>query len=151
MIKLTKKSLKLFLALVSLGLTSYTVQAEQKTEFNGHELHYIVLNTTELPAEIANTYGITRSGQRAFINLSVLHKEDNGYHTPVPADVTAIHRNLIGQTKTIELQEIREGDAIYYIGTFKMYDQDVLWFDVEVSVKDTPVYDFSFSQKVWRE
>ncbi len=125
--------------------------AEQKEDFAGHELHYIVLNTTEIPASVASQYGITRSGKRAFINLAILKKNDTDFGTPVAAVVTARQRSLIGQQSNIELQEIREGDAIYYIGTFKIINQEILWFDVVLEVIDGPSLEFSFSQKVWRE
>lgn len=136
--------------LIALMATA-TVQAEQKVEFNGYELHYIVLNTTEIPADIAGRYDIVRSGKRAFINLSVLKQTDDGYGTPVPADIEAIERTLLGQQLKIDLQEIREGTAIYYIGSFPILDRETLWFDIDLTVNNGPSYDFSFPQQVWQE
>lgn len=125
--------------------------AEQKVEFNGYEMHYIVLNTTVLAPAVANNYDITRSGRRAFINLALLKQTDDGHGMPVAADITALQRTLVGQRLDIELTEIREGDAIYYIGTFPILDRETLWFDIELTVNDGPSFDFSFSDQVWQE
>lgn len=127
------------------------VHAEQKVDFSGHELHYIVLNTTEISAQVAQKYDIIRSGKRAFINLSVLRQTSDGYGQPVSADITAIERSLLGQMLKINLQEIREGSAIYYIGTFPIIDRETLWFDIDLTVDNGPSFDFSFPQKVWQE
>ena len=125
--------------------------AEQKVEFSHYELHYIVLNTTEIPPQVAQLYNITRSGKQAFINLSVLQKTIGDYGTPVAASLTARQRSLVGQTSLINLREIREGDAIYYIGTFRIFDQETLWFDIELELNDGTTFDYSFAQKVWQE
>jgi len=134
-----------------LSVFAAAVFAEQKVEFDGYELHYIILNTTEIPADVASHYDIVRSGKRAFINLSVLKQTEDGYGLPVSADISAIQRTLIGQQSKIKLQEIREGDAIYYIGTFRIINREVLWFDVDLKVIDGPDFEYSFSQKVWQE
>lgn len=127
------------------------VWAQQKVDFDGHELHYIVLNTTELQPDIAARYDITRSGRRAFINLSVLKKQPGTIGVAVEAQVTAVQRNLFGQRADIELDVIREGNSIYHIGDFLIFDQETLWFDVEVQVDGLAPFTYSFPQKVWRE
>lgn len=142
--------LKSALVCTLLFLSAFSA-AEQKVDFANHELHYIVLNTTEIPADIAERYNFVRSGKRAFINLSILEKTDDGYGTPVPASVTAMQRSLIGQTIPIELEEIREGTAIYYIGDFQIINREVLWFDVSLELTDGTQFEFTFDQQVWQE
>ena len=137
--------------LATLIMLSALSLAEQKVDFAGYELHYIVLNTTEIPPAVAETYDIVRSGKRAFINLSILKKTDDGYGIPTAAAVTGVQRTLLGQRQTIDLQEIREGDAIYYIGTFTILNQETLWFDIDLTVQGGPSFEYSFPQKVWRE
>jgi hypothetical protein len=141
---------KLLLTATFLLLTT-SVFAEQKVTFGDYELHYIVLNTTEIPADIAKQYDIQRSRKRAFINLSILKTTSDGYGTPVSADVTAVQRTLIGQRADIELREIREGDAIYYIGSFQIINRETLWFDVNLTLKSGYEYEHVFSQQVWQE
>jgi hypothetical protein len=140
----------LLIATLSFLLTSIAV-AEQKVEFGNYDLHYIVLNTTEIPADIAAQYDLNRSGKRAFINLSVLQKTDDGYGKPVPASIVAVQRSLLGQVVPIDLREIREGTAIYYIGDFQIINRETLWFDVELVLEDGTEFEFSFDQQVWQE
>lgn len=125
--------------------------AQQKVDFDNYELHYIVLNTTELQPDIAARYNITRSGRRAFINLSVLEKQPGTIAKAVEANVTAVQRNLLGQRANIPLTTIREGQAIYHLGDFLIFDQETIWFDLEVQVEGLAPFSFTFPQKVWRE
>lgn len=143
--------MKTLMTLMASLLVATLAVAEQKTDFGNYELHYIVLNTTEIPVKIAEQYDLTRSGKRAFINLSVLQKTDDGYGKPVPASITANQRSLIGQVVPIDLREIREGTAIYYIGNFQIINRETLWFDLELSLEDGTDFEFSFDQQVWQE
>jgi hypothetical protein len=132
-------------------MLSLCAYAEQKVDFSGYEMHYIVLNTTEVPAAIAERYQLNRSAKRAFINLSILKQTADGYGKAVTADIKAIERTLLGQRLDIDLQEIREGDAIYYIGDFPIFDREVLWFDVALTLEDGTEFTFTFDQQVWQE
>ncbi len=143
--------MKPFMSFLISTFLSVSVFAEQKVEFDGYEMHYIVLNTTEIPAEIAEFYALKRSGKRAFINLSILKQTPDGYGTPVTTDVTAIQRSLVGQKIDIALREIREGEAIYYIGDFPIINREVLWFDIDLILEDDTRFSFSFDQQVWQE
>ena len=143
--------MKTLITTLLLSVLSLTALAEQKVEFNGYEMHYIVLNTTEVPADIAKQYQFNRSGKRAFINLSILKQTDDGYGTAVPATISAVERTLLGQQLEISLREIREGDAIYYIGDFPIFDREVLWFDVNLTLQDGTEYSYTFEQQVWQE
>lgn len=138
------------LIVITMACTSLSY-AEQKVAFDGHELHYIVFNSTEIAPDIAENYGLVRSGRRAFINLAVLEMVDERYGTPVPADITVTQRSLLGQQQNIPLTEIREGSAIYYIATFPIIDREVLWFDVDLVVDDGPSFQFTFDEQVWQE
>ncbi|MEJ2041771.1 MAG: DUF4426 domain-containing protein [Reinekea sp.] len=143
--------MKTLITTLLFSVLSVTALAEQKVEFNGYEMHYIVLNTTEVPADIAKRYQFNRSGKRAFINLSILKQTDDGYGSAVPATVNAVERTLLGQKLDISLREIREGDAIYYIGDFPIFDREVLWFDVNLTLQDGTQFSYTFDQQVWQE
>ena len=51
------------------------------------------------------------------------------------------HNNLLGQTRDLQLREIREGDAIYYIGEFPIVDRETIRFSLQVTPdgRETPV------------
>lgn len=134
-----------------LGAATCLAIAEQKVDFDKYELHYIVLNTTVLNAEVAKQHGIARSRKRAFINLAVLTQSEDGYGEPVAVELTASQRSLIGQRSQIQLAEIREGRAIYYIGSFEILNREMLWFDIALKVPLGPDFEFTFAQQVWQE
>ena len=137
--------------LLGLAMTLGLAHAEQKVEFRGHELHYIVLNSTNLSPEIASQYGLQRSGRMALVNLSVLEQQPDGVATPVEADVSVRVRNLIGQAQDVDLEVVREQNAIYHLGQVRIDDREMLWFDVTVNLPGEPVFEYSFSQEMWEE
>ena len=60
-------------------------------------------------------------------------------------DVSA--RNLAGQGRSIRMREIREGNAIYYIGEFGVANEETLNFDVRAQPQGSQaIVDVRFSQ-----
>ena len=59
----------------------------------------------------------------------------------VSAQIDAQSNNLLGQTNTLKLREVREGDAIYYIGEFPIVDRETLRFSLQVTPQgqETPI------------
>jgi len=98
---------------------------------DGYTVHFNALPSTALSAEVARAYGITRSGTRGFLNIAVL-RDDAGTGTPVPARIAARSRALTGQVGAIELRELRDQDAIYYVGEFRIRGEEQLRFELEV-------------------
>ncbi len=128
-------------------------RGEQKQVFGDYEVHYIGLNSSFLPPEAAEAYGITRSRALGYISVSILHKEEG---SDVPAalsgKVTGTIRNLLGQSRELEFQEIKETNAVYYITTFRFDDEDMY----NVNLKATPegqsrTFDVKFSQRFYEE
>ncbi|MES2605319.1 MAG: DUF4426 domain-containing protein [Pseudomonadota bacterium] len=120
-----------FLFSCATWLGAETAQAESAT-FGEYTVHYIAVNTTFLTPEIAAQYRITRSNRRAFLNIAVLHNNADGSTTPVTAILKGGKRNLMQQSADIPFTEIREGDAIYYIGQFDFSNAENLRLTVEV-------------------
>jgi len=94
-----------------------------------HVVHFSAQTTDQLPPEVARAYNIVRSKNRAMLNVSVLEETDN---TAVNAAVTVKTVNLTGQLKNVTMQEITEGDAIYYIGEVAIANRETLVFDISV-------------------
>jgi hypothetical protein len=83
---------------------------------------------------VARQYGITRSGTLGLLNIAVLRRPGpNGQPEAVAAHVRAFVRPLTGQRNEIELREIREQDAIYYIGSFRVRGEELLRFELDVT------------------
>ena len=141
--------LQSLLLLTSLLLSAIAV-ADTK-EFGDYTVHYLAVNSTFLTPEIPEQYGIVRSRRSAFINISVLHNNDDGSTTAVPAMVAGGKYNLI-QRSTIEFNEIREGDAIYYIGEFDFSNAEKLRFNIDVQPEHQgKVYQLEWQTQLYAE
>jgi hypothetical protein len=108
--------------------------AETFREFQNYEVHFNALRTDTLPAEVAKSYGIQRSGNRVMLNVTVLRKtgEQQPRH-PVESAVNVDAYNLTGQLKGMEMRRISEGEAIYYIGEANISGNEILVFDITVT------------------
>lgn len=99
-------------------------------DFGKYVVHYNAISTDQIAPAIAKTYGITRSPNRAMINISVLRKNEGATGTAVNATVTTKVVNLTGQLKSVEIRQITEGEAIYYIGEINVANAETLIFDI---------------------
>lgn len=146
------KALMKLLTLLA-AMSSFPANAQQAQHFEGYTVHYNALNSSMISPEVAKSYGIQRSDSRALINISVFKNTENQLPKAVKATVTTTGRNLIGQTRTIEMREILEGgDAIYYIGELSVANMETFDFTVEVTPegKNRP-YEVKFRQQFYTE
>ena len=97
-------------------------------DFGAYIVHFNALTTDQLHAEVAQQYGIVRSDNRPMLNVSILRKEDGGLPQPVSGQVTVAANNLTGQLKSGSLREVREQEAIYYIGEYGIANGGTLIF-----------------------
>ncbi len=121
-----------WLAFLVMSWLAGLTHAESKT-FGNYTVHYIAVNSTFLTPEIAAQYNIVRSSRRAFLNIAVLRNNADGSTTPVAAMVEGGKRNLMQQTSSIDFAEVREGEAIYYIGQFDFSNAEIVRFAVDVT------------------
>jgi hypothetical protein len=109
-----------------------TVGAENSTHTGGYTIHHNALTTDNLPIQVANAYGIQRSKTRGLLNVSVLRENSNGPGTPVRAEIIAVARTLYGQIRPMDMREVVEGEAIYYLADFPVAHREILNFDLEI-------------------
>jgi hypothetical protein len=93
-------------------------------------VHFSAQSTDQLPPDVARTYNIVRSKNRAMLAVSVLQATDN---KPVTAVVTVKTVNLTGQLKNVTMRQVNEGEAIYYIGEVTIANRETLIFDISVT------------------
>lgn len=127
---------KAFALAASLALTGWlpgAATAENSTSVLGYTIHHNAMTTDNLTPEVARAYGLQRSKNRGMLNVSVIKEKPGTTGEPVTAEVAASATNLAGQHRTIPMREIEDGDAIYYIGEFRIADEETLKFTVEVT------------------
>lgn len=119
---------------LSMALTlADTASSEQASRFNGYVAHYNTFNSTLLTPDVARAYGITRSGNLALLNIAVLKENPGALNEPVRARVDVEASNLAGQRKVIEMNEIEDAGAIYYIGTFRIRNEERINFNIDIT------------------
>ncbi|AOW76170.1 MAG: hypothetical protein ACI9O3_001662 [Colwellia sp.] len=136
----------LFIILVSLTLVS-NVFAENMKKLGSMQVHYMAINATFLTPKVAKAYDIERSRFNGLINISVL--DDTKPSTPAKAvTIQGKARNDIGQIKTLEFDEVKEGDAIYYLAQVNYTNEETFYFDITISDgKET--HQLKFKQKFY--
>lgn len=107
--------------------------AEQSSTFGDYTVHYSAFTTDILTPEVAKVYGIQRSKSRALLNISVLRKVMGTTGQPVRAKVHASATNLSAQLRQINVRELSENGAIYYIAETPVADGEILRFSITVT------------------
>jgi len=142
----------LLLSMFLLALCSFS-QAEQFVEDDQYVVHYSAFNSSMLTPDVAKTYDLMRSRQRAIMNISVQKKMPGGA-TPkaVMAQLEGYTGALGGSERQLDFKVITEGDAIYYLAEFLIGNGEKLNFDIKV--KPTPDHTpikVSFSQEFFQD
>ncbi len=127
------------------------VQAQQAETFGPWEIHYHAMNTMLLDRSVASAYDIRRDGGRAMLSTTILRTDGSDGPEAHPARVEVRAANLAGQRRDIEMQEIQEDEAIYYVGEFRFRNEETLRFSITVTPegRDGPPLEFTFSQKFY--
>ena len=117
---------------LALNFAAPGVQADNSQDFGDYVIHYNSLATDMLTPEVAREYHITRSQNNGMVNITVLKKVLGSPGQPVHARVEVTATNLTGQTRKIRMREVREGNAIYYIGEFGVTNEETVKFAARV-------------------
>lgn len=126
--KLSMKSLWILAALLLAPLAS----ADNATHTGGYTIHHNAFTTDSLPVQVATAYGIQRSKRRGMLNVTVIRDQPGTMGIPVHAQIRAVAKTLYGQIRPIEMREVVEDTAIYYIADFPVAHREMLNFEFEV-------------------
>ena len=121
-------------------------------DFGNYTVHFSAMSTDLLEPEIARTYNIVRSKNRAMLNISIIRKVADTTGQSVTADIQIAANNLTGQVKNMVLRKIQEGDAIYYIGDVQVANAETLVFDLYIKPEDSATsYPVRFSRQFYSD
>ncbi len=121
-------------------------------DFGDYVVHFNALSTDQLTPEVAKSYNIVRSRNRALLNVSIVKKAEGTIGQPVPGSVAALVTNDTGQVKESNLREIREGDAVYYVADFAVSNAETLVFTVDVTpINETSRFSVRFTRTFYDE
>ncbi len=124
--------IKFLLAItISFFVTTYA-SAENMKKLGSMDVHYMAIGSTFFTPEIAKVYGITRSRYNGLINISVLDNTKAG-NPAKTVSITGKAKNNLGQFKTIEFTEVKEGEAIYYLAQIKYSNEEKIHFTLAIN------------------
>jgi hypothetical protein len=132
----TMKRLTLISLLALLIIVSPLQAQETAKQFGDYVIHYNAVSTDFLTPEVARNYGIQRSKNRVLLTVSVLRGKIGVAGEPVAAKVKAHTSNLNDQTKKLNMREVRDGSAIYYIDTFSVSNEETIDMHISATPKD---------------
>jgi len=124
---------------VALAGAAFFANAENATHDSGYTIHHNAMTTDNLSPKIAKAYNIQRSKARGMLNVSVIKDKAGSTGTPVKAKVSAMASNpLTGHARLIDMREVSEGNAVYYIGDFGVGNRETLNFELQVTPNGAP-------------
>ncbi|KIQ83034.1 DUF4426 domain-containing protein [Aeromonas sp. L_1B5_3] len=109
-------------------LMTQPLRAEQMKELGPWQVHYNAFNSSFLTPEVAKTYGLERSRYNGIINIAVQDKQGKAQ----AVSVTGEAKNLTGTIRNLSFQEVKEGDAIYYLATLPYRNEDTYQFTLKI-------------------
>jgi hypothetical protein len=109
-------------------LMTLPLRAEQMKELGPWQVHYNAFNSSFLTPEVAKTYGLERSRYNGIINIAVQDKQGKAQ----AVSVTGEAKNLTGTIRNLSFQEVKEGDAIYYLATLPYRNEDTYQFTLKI-------------------
>lgn len=108
------------------------------------------VSTAHLGEAMAKQYGITRADDTVLLIVSVRQGPD-GRDVAVPADVSVTARTLSGTPAPLPLREVRTGELVDHVGTFKVTPPDTLTFDVKVARDGKQVASLTLTREITAE
>lgn len=114
----------------AIALNTFADAVETNKAFGDYTIFFNAFPSTTLPAAMAAAYNIERSGNTAFINITVF-KKDSKDTVMRAATLKGTFTDLI-TTKPLVFREIREQNSISYIAQVHFNNREVLRFDVQV-------------------
>ncbi len=129
------------------ALLSFPSVAEQKQQLGNWDVHYMLMPTTLLDADVAQQYQLSRSRNFQLLNISVLNSKDQQAQQ---VELSGTATNLAGQRQQLTFKPIKEGAALYYLaGVVARSEQKI---SIELTIRqgnETQI--LKFTQDVYPE
>ncbi len=128
-------------------LLSFAVNAEQKQQLGNWDVHYMLMPTTLLDAEVAKNYQLSRSRNYQLLNISVLNSKDQQAQQ---VELTGSATNLAGQRQQLTFKPVKEGAALYYLAGVEARSEQKMTIELTIRQgEQTQV--LKFTQDVYPE
>ena len=131
-------------------LVAPLTHAQQSERFDNYELHYSIVYSTFLTPQVAADFGLPRGKDKAMLTLSVRDAEAGDIQGR-PMAISGRSWDLINGGP-MEIKEVREGRATYYLIPFEFLDQEYRFFEFTFTPEGSDKsYDYKFKTQLWRQ
>ena len=141
--KLHRRGCSAAIAIALLALTLSAPNAWSRayvTEtVEGYTIRCSTIRSTELPEEVLVRYAVEADEAIGVLSCVVQEKEADGIFRNARADVTATVTNLVGMVQGSPMREVLEGDAVTYIATYPIPNDNPLTFELVIRPDGAPV------------
>lgn len=132
------------------SLLATLANAQQSERFDEFELHYSIVYSTFLTAEIAAKFGIPRGKDKAMLTLSV-RDADAGDVEGRPMEISGRTWDLI-TGGDMKIKEVREGRATYYLIPFEFLNREYRFFEFDFTPEgSSKTFSYTFKTQLWRQ
>ena len=132
-----------------LCLTSSFVHA-QFLKVGNIRVYANAMLSSQLNAEMARQYGITRSASRALLHV-VVREGTPGKDKTLPATITAVAIRKNGERSNINMQITREGQDVYYLGELNIVKNESVSFEIITQVEKQKPMRMTFLQEFFSQ
>jgi hypothetical protein len=123
--------------------------AKPYVKFGDNTVHFNLFSSTMLTPSTAKATGFTRADDIILLNIALVK---GAAHSGSPATVVGHYKNLLQQQRDLEFREINETDATYYLAAFRVTDEDILHFSIEVTpIGSEQSHTVEFSRKMYTD
>ncbi len=123
--------LLIFLPSIVFSEQQYYDKSTHQIRYGAYEINYTVINSTFLTPNIAKAYGLVRSKDQAYVNVSVVKIGKNGKRSKQRAKITGTEYDLI-ITKQLVFKKIEDKGSIYYFAPVDIKNKIPVYFKLQV-------------------
>lgn len=120
--------------------------AGQSQRYGNYIVYYSAISTDLLSPDVARAYGYLRSSHKGLVNIAIKRDGGNGVEQAVSGKVAGSAVNLSDQRVSVDFHEVKEDDAVYYLGTFPISGSDTVRFDLIVTPAGETPHKLVFSR-----
>lgn len=133
----------IWLARIALILiVSLPAHAEQSIAWKDYVIHYTTFSSTLIPPEVAAANDIVRAENKIVTNI-VVRKDDKSVRAQIDGRVS----NLLERIVELNFREVTEQDAVYYLASHMVNEEETLRFDVDIKPEgETESYRLEFTR-----
>jgi hypothetical protein len=138
------------IALILLMLTGANFAQAQFLKSGDIRIYANAMLSSQLNAQIARQYGITRSASRVLLHV-VVREGTPGKDKTLPATInaTAIRKN--GERSNINMQLTREDNEVYYLGELTVNGNEAINFEIISQIEKQKPMRMTFFQEFFSQ